>query len=276
MAAIQWFPGHMAKAQREIEEKIKLVDVVLELIDARIPRSSINPNFEKILKNKPRLIIMTKVKMADPAFNTKWKEYYQSQNCRILPVDSISGLNINKITVMLKDILHDKIQKDLSRGIKARAIKTMVIGIPNVGKSTLINTLVGKKMAQTANKPGVTKAQQWIRINKDLDLLDTPGVLWPKFEDQKVGVHLALTGAIKNELLHNDDLILYLLTFLKENYSGLISERYQVDEKFENIELLNEIMKKRGIKNDDYDRCYELIMNEFRSCKIGKITLDII
>ena len=214
MAAIQWFPGHMAKAQREIEEKIKLVDVVLELIDARIPRSSINPNFEKILKNKPRLIIMTKVKMADPMFNTKWKEYYQSKNCRILPVDSISGLNINKITVMLKDILHDKIQKDLSRGIKARAIKTMVIGIPNVGKSTLINTLVGKKMAQTANKPGVTKAQQWIRINKDLDLLDTPGVLWPKFDDQIIGYNLALTGAIRDDIVHKDDMTLYFIDFL--------------------------------------------------------------
>ena len=279
MAAIQWFPGHMAKAQREIEEKIKLVDVVLELIDARIPRSSINPNFEKILKNKPRLIIMTKVKMADPMFNTKWKEYYQSKNCRILPVDSISGLNINKITVMLKDILHDKIQKDLSRGIKARAIKTMVIGIPNVGKSTLINTLVGKKMAQTANKPGVTKAQQWIRINKDLDLLDTPGVLWPKFDDQIIGYNLALTGAIRDDIVHKDDMTLYFIDFLKKEYKNNFIERYSLEESVleDNIEILNFIAKKSGFVHNgriDYERVYELIINDFRSLKLGNITIE--
>ena len=279
MAAIQWFPGHMAKAQREIEEKIKLVDVVLELIDARIPRSSINPNFEKILKNKPRLIIMTKVKMADPMFNTKWKEYYQSKNCRILPVDSISGLNINKITVMLKDILHDKIQKDLNRGIKARAIKTMVIGIPNVGKSTLINTLVGKKMAQTANKPGVTKAQQWIRINKDLDLLDTPGVLWPKFDDQIIGYNLALTGAIRDDIVHKDDMTLYFIDFLKKEYKNNFIERYSLEESVleDNIEILNFIAKKSGFVHNgriDYERVYELIINDFRSLKLGNITIE--
>ena len=279
MAAIQWFPGHMAKAQREIEEKIKLVDVVLELIDARIPRSSINPNFEKILKNKPRLIIMTKVKMADPMFNTKWKEYYQSKNCRILPVDSISGLNINKITVMLKDILHDKIQKDLNRGIKARAIKTMVIGIPNVGKSTLINTLVGKKMAQTANKPGVTKAQQWIRINKDLDLLDTPGVLWPKFDDQIIGYNLALTGAIRDDMVHKDDMTLYFIDFLKKEYKNNFIERYSLEESVleDNIEILNFIAKKSGFVHNgriDYERVYELIINDFRSLKLGNITIE--
>ena len=218
MAAIQWFPGHMAKAQREIEEKLKLVDVVLELIDARIPFSSINPNFENLLKNKAKLIVMTKVKMADPIYNNKWKEYYEKNNCKIILVDSISGLNINKITGLLKEILKDKIEKDLKRGIKARAIKTMVIGIPNVGKSTLINTLVGKKMAQTANKPGVTKAQQWIRINKDLDLLDTPGVLWPKFDDVIIGYNLALTGAIRDDIVHKDDMTLYFIDFLKKEY----------------------------------------------------------
>ncbi len=279
MAQIQWFPGHMAKAQREIEEKIKLVDVVLELIDARIPASSINPNFENILKNKPKLVIMTKIKMADPVYNTKWKEYYNSKNCRMLLVDSISGLNINKITIMLRDILKDKIEKDLKRGIKARAIKTMVIGIPNVGKSTLINTLVGKKMAQTANKPGVTKSQQWIRINSELDLLDTPGVLWPKFDNIITGYNLALTGAIKDDIVHKDDMTLYFIDFLKSNYKDNFVKRYDLNEKVleDNIEILNHIAKKSGFTHNgriDYERVYELIINDFRSLKLGNITIE--
>lgn len=279
MAQIQWFPGHMAKAQREIEEKIKLVDVVLELIDARIPASSVNPNFESILKNKPKLVVMTKIKMADPVYNTKWKEYYNSKNCRMLLVDSISGLNINKITIMLRDILKDKIDKDLKRGIKARAIKTMVIGIPNVGKSTLINTLVGKKMAQTANKPGVTKSQQWIRINKDLDLLDTPGVLWPKFDNIITGYNLALTGAIKDDVVHKDDMTLYFIDFLKANYKDNFTKRYELNDDLleDNIEILNHIAKKSGFTHNgriDYERVYELIINDFRSLKLGNITIE--
>ena len=279
MAAIQWFPGHMAKAQREIEEKLKLVDVVLELIDARIPFSSINPNFENLLKNKAKLIVMTKVKMADPIYNNKWKEYYEKNNCKIILVDSISGLNINKITGLLKEILKDKIEKDLKRGIKARAIKTMVIGIPNVGKSTLINTLVGKKMAQTANKPGVTKAQQWIRINKDLDLLDTPGVLWPKFDDVIIGYNLALTGAIRDDIVHKDDMTLYFIDFLKKEYKENFVKRYDLNDEVleDNIEVLNYIARKSGFVHNgriDYERVYELIINDFRSLKLGCITIE--
>ena len=279
MAAIQWFPGHMAKAQREIEEKLKLVDVVLELIDARIPVSSINPVFENILKNKPKLIVMTKVKMADSLFNNKWKDYYEQKGYKIVLVDSISGLNVNKITLLLKDILKDKIEKDIKRGIKARSIKTMVIGIPNVGKSTLINTLVGKKMAQTANKPGVTKSQQWIRINKDLDLLDTPGVLWPKFDDLHVGYNLALTGAIRDDIVHKDDMTLYFIDFLKENYKSNFVSRYSLTEELldDNIEILNFIAKKNGFMHNgriDYERVYELIINDFRSLKLGNITIE--
>ena len=279
MAAIQWFPGHMAKAQREIEEKLKLVDVVLELIDARIPFSSINPNFENLLKNKAKLVVMTKVKMADPVYNNKWKEYYEKNNYKIILVDSISGLNTNKITGLLKEILKDKIEKDLKRGIKARAIKTMVIGIPNVGKSTLINTLVGKKMAQTANKPGVTKAQQWIRINKDLDLLDTPGVLWPKFDDIITGYNLALTGAIRDDIVHKDDMTLYFIDFLKKEYKENFMKRYELNEEVleDNIEILNYIARKSGFVHNgriDYERVYELIINDFRSLKLGCITIE--
>lgn len=273
---VQWYPGHMAKAKREIEEKIKLVDIVYELIDARIPYSSKNPMITSILKNKPHIIILTKKAMANNEMTKKWINHYQSQNSNVIAVDSLTMENVKKIETITLEVLKEKIEKDKARGLKKRAVRAMIVGIPNVGKSTLINKLVNKNVTITGNKPGVTKAQQWIRINQNLELLDTPGVLWPKFEDQKVGIHLALTGAIKNEILHNDDLVLYLLTFLKENYKGLLSQRFSIDEEKDNISILNEIMVKRGIQKEDYDRCYELIMNEFRSCKIGKITLDLI
>lgn len=273
---VQWYPGHMAKAKREIEEKIKLVDIVYELIDARIPYSSKNPMITSILKNKPHIIILTKKAMANNEMTKKWINHYQSQNSNVISVDSLTMENVKKIETITLEVLKEKIEKDKARGLKKRAVRAMIVGIPNVGKSTLINKLVNKNVTITGNKPGVTKAQQWIRINQNLELLDTPGVLWPKFEDQKVGIHLALTGAIKNEILHNDDLVLYLLTFLKENYKGLLSQRFSIDEEKDNISILNEIMVKRGIQKEDYDRCYELIMNEFRSCKIGKITLDLI
>ena len=273
---VQWYPGHMAKAKREIEEKIKLVDIVYELVDSRIPYSSKNPMMTEILKNKYHIVILTKTSMANRSMTQKWINYYSNIGSNVIAIDSLSMENVKKIETLTYEVLHDKIQKDLSRGLKKRAVKAMIVGIPNVGKSTLINKVVNKKVTITGNKPGVTKAQQWIRINQNLELLDTPGVLWPKFEDQKVGIHLALTGAIKSEILHIDDLVLYLLSFLKENYPGVITARYDVEEYEDNIEILNAIMKKRGIHKDDYDRCFELIMNEFRNCKIGKITLDLI
>ena len=274
--SINWYPGHMEKTKRKIREMIKLIDVVYELIDARIPYSSKNPMITSILKNKPHIIILTKSAMANKEMTKKWINYYQSQNSNVIAIDSLTMENVKKIETITLSVLQEKIERDKSRGLKKRAVRAMIVGIPNVGKSTLINKLVNKNVTITGNKPGVTKAQQWIRINQNLELLDTPGVLWPKFEDPKVGIHLALTGAIKNEILHNDDLILYLLTFLKENYKGLLNQRFSIDEESDNISILNDIMVKRGIQKEDYDRCYELIMNEFRSCKIGKITLDLI
>ncbi len=273
---IQWYPGHMAKAKREIEEKIKLVDIVYELIDARIPLSSKNPMITEILKNKPHLVILTKTTMANPQMTKKWEKYYLDLGVSVLAIDSLTGENVKRIEALSKEILKEKIEKNLARGLKPRPIRAMIVGIPNVGKSTLINKLVNKNVAVTGNKPGVTKAQQWIRINQNLELLDTPGVLWPKFDDQKIGIHLALTGAIKSELLHNDDLVLYMISFLKEYYPETLKNRYQIEEVDDNIEILESIMKKRGIHRDDYDRCYELMMNEFRTGKLGRITLDIL
>lgn len=274
---IQWYPGHMAKAKREIEEKLKFVDIVFELVDSRVPSSSRNPMINDILKNKPRLILLTKSIMSDDYYNNKFvNEINQSSNTKALLIDSISGLNINKIVTYCRTILKEKLEKEQARGMKPRAIKAMVIGIPNVGKSTLVNKLVGKKTAVVGNKPGVTKSLQWIRINKDLDLLDTPGVLWPKFEDQKVGYHLALTGAIKDDIIYKDDLILYFIDFLKENYPNALAY-YNVNKDMDNIEILNTIAKNKNLirnKEVEYERVYELILNDFRNIKLGRITLD--
>ncbi len=275
---INWFPGHMAKAKREIEEKLKFVDVVFELVDARIPLSSRNPMISEILKNKPHLILMTKATMADPVYNSKFEKnlIHNETLERVLLIDSISGLNTNKIVSMSKELLKEKLEKEKLKGMKERPLKAMVIGIPNVGKSTLINKLVGKKTALVGNRPGVTISQQWIRINKDLDLLDTPGVLWPKFETQEIGFNLALTGAIKDTVVYKDDMILYFLSFLKENYKDSL-KLYNVTSDTDNIEILNIIGKNKNFirnKEIEYERVYDLIINDFRNLKLGRITLD--
>lgn len=278
MQNVQWFPGHMAKAIREIEEKIKLVDIVLELIDARIPLSSFNPVIKDKLKNKPRLVIMNKSDMSDEAINIEWKNYFANNNIPCIFVNSKSGENIKKISVMCKDILKEKLDKEKAKGLKPRSIRTMVLGIPNVGKSTLINKLAGKSVANTGNTPGVTKAQQWIRINKDLDLLDTPGVLWPKFEDLKVGYNLALTGAIKDNVIRRDDMILYFLDFLRNScYSSFFEDRYEVSLNDDNLTVLENIAKNKVFYKGefvDYERIYDLILNDFRNLKLGHITLE--
>lgn len=275
---INWFPGHMAKAKREIEEKLKFVDVVFELVDARIPLSSHNPMISEILKNKPHLILMTKATMADPVYNSKFEKnlIHNETLERVLLIDSISGLNTNKIVSMSKELLKEKLEKEKLKGMKERPLKAMVIGIPNVGKSTLINKLVGKKTALVGNRPGVTISQQWIRINKDLDLLDTPGVLWPIFETQEIGFNLALTGAIKDTVVYKDDMILYFLSFLKENYKDSL-KLYNVTSDTDNIEILNIIGKNKNFirnKEIEYERVYDLIINDFRNLKLGRITLD--
>ena len=271
---IQWFPGHMAKARREIEEKLKVVDIALVLVDARIPISSQNPMAMEILKNKPQLMILTKSDMADNNMTKKWEKYFLNQGKKAISIDSISGLNVKKIETLAKEILKEKIERDLKRGMKMRPIRAIIVGIPNVGKSTLINKLAGKKVANVGNMPGVTKAQQWIRLNQNLELLDTPGVLWPKFDNKKIGIHLALTGAIKDEILPKEDLTFYLIDFLKENYPDLFEKRYNVSMNQDTVRIIEEVLQKRGNKKDEYEKGYDIILNDFKNARIGKITLD--
>lgn len=275
---IQWFPGHMAKAKKEIEESLRLVDIVYELLDARIPYSSKNPMISELLKNKPRLILLTKSDMADGVYTNKWQKYFMEQGFTSLTIDSISGLHINKIISLSQEILKDKFEKEKAKGLKPRPIRGMIVGIPNVGKSTLINRLVKKKATNVGNKPGITKAQQWVRLNANLELLDTPGVLWPKFEDQKVGMHLAITGAIRDEILKSTDLGYYLLDFLKANYEKNIFERYNLPMGLSNLEILKHIALIRGIseKEDVEEKASDVILNDFRNLRLGRITLDLL
>ena len=279
-STINWYPGHMNKAKNEIIEKLRIVDIALVLLDARIPFSSQNPMLFDILKQKPKLVLLTKCTMADANMTSKWVSHFESQGILALPIDSLTGFNIKKIESSCKTILKDKIAKDLSRGLKERAIRAMIVGIPNVGKSTLINKLVNKKVTQVGNKPGVTKAQQWIRINQSIDLLDTPGVLWPKFDDPIVGINLALTGAIKDEILRKDELSLHLINFLKENYFLSLNRYGIIDSDFNSpdfgIFALDKVLSSIGAKKDDYDRAYDAILNDFKNGRLGKITLDLI
>lgn len=273
---IQWFPGHMAKARREVSEKLKFVDIVFELVDARLPISSRNPMLDQLLQQKPRLILINKADLADPVQTKKWEHYFQAQGYLALAINAQDNQGVKAIVPTAKQVLKEKIARDKARGLKPRAIRAMVIGIPNVGKSTLMNRLVGKKIAQTGNKPGVTKGQQWLRFGTDLELLDTPGILWPKFEDPEIGKKLALTGAIKDQLIHLDDIALYGLDFFARYYPERIANRYQLKAEEEALlapDLLMKITEKRGY-NDNYDRGSELVVFDIRQGKLGRYTLD--
>ncbi|WP_028273110.1 ribosome biogenesis GTPase YlqF [Atopococcus tabaci] len=273
---IQWYPGHMAKAKREFQEKLKLVDVVLELVDARIPQSSRNPDLDSIIGDKPRVVILMKADLADPAQTEKWAAYFESQGVPTVSIDAQEGRDVQKVQQAAKKALTEQMKKRAEKGMKPRAIRAVIVGIPNVGKSTLINRMARKKVAQTGNKPGVTKAQQWIKYGKELELLDTPGILWPKFEDQEVGKCLALTGAIRDRLLYMDDIALYGMELLRKYYPGALAKRYRLDESEEELELpelLMRISEKRGFR-DDYDRAAEMLVFELRRGQLGRVTLD--
>lgn len=274
MAIIQWFPGHMSKARRQVQENIKHVDFVTILVDARLPLSSQNPMLTKIVGDKPKLMILNKADLADKSRTQEWRHFYESQGIKTLAINSKEQSTVKKVTEAAKELMTDKIQKLRDRGIQKETLRTMIIGIPNAGKSTLMNRLAGKKIAVVGNKPGVTKGQQWLKSNKELEILDTPGILWPKFEDQLVGLKLALTGAIKDQLLPLDEVTIFGLNFFKENYPNRLEERFKgINLELEAPEIIIEMTRKLGFR-DDYDRFYNLFVKEVRDGKLGVFTLD--
>lgn len=275
MAIIQWFPGHMAKALRQVKENLKSVDIVLELVDARLPESSRNPQLAEVLQDKPSIIVLTKMDLADPTETKRWINYYESMGQPAIAVNSNSG-NLKIIEKKIKEILADKLQSRKEKGIQNQKLRAMCIGIPNVGKSTLLNHLVKKNVAQTGNRPGVTKAQQWLKAGKDLQLLDTPGILWPKFEDPLVGKKLALTGAIKDTLYAKDDVALYAVEHFIHTNPAALAQRYRLTQselEDTTVETLLAITRNMGFK-EDYDRASERLIFEIRKGKLGRYTLD--
>lgn len=279
MKQIQWFPGHMQKARRQIEEKLQIIDIVYELLDARIPESSKNPLLGDIIRNKPKLVILNKSDLADDSKTKQWIEAYKTAGIECIAINSLSGNILNKVYKKTQEILQPLVEKEKQRGMKPRAFRAMVIGIPNVGKSQFINNLAGKNKVKTGNMPGVTKTQSYIKTNSNLLLLDNPGVLWPKFENKTVGFNLALLGSIKDEILPLDEVALYGIEYLLNHYSNSIKERYKiVDESLTPLEILDLIGKKRGCLLSggviDYDRTINLFLYDVRNLKLGKLTLE--
>ncbi|HEN6546160.1 TPA: ribosome biogenesis GTPase YlqF [Streptococcus agalactiae] len=276
MATIQWFPGHMSKARRQVQENIKHVDFVTILVDARLPLSSQNPMLTKIVGDKPKLMILNKADLADPIRTKEWRDFYESQGLKTLAINSKEQSTVKKVTDIAKILMSDKIAKLRGRGIQKETLRTMIIGIPNAGKSTLMNRLAGKKIAVVGNKPGVTKGQQWLKSNKELEILDTPGILWPKFEDELVGLKLALTGAIKDQLLPMDEVTIFVLNYFKTYYPDRLKERFKsINLEDEAPEIIMALTQKLGYR-DDYDRFYNLFVKEVRDGKLGRYTLDIV
>lgn len=276
MATIQWFPGHMSKARRQVQENIKHVDFVTILVDARLPLSSQNPMLTKIVGDKPKLMILNKADLADPIRTKEWRDFYESQGLKTLAINSKEQSTVKKVTDIAKILMSDKIAKLRGRGIQKETLRTMIIGIPNAGKSTLMNRLAGKKIAVVGNKPGVTKGQQWLKSNKELEILDTPGILWPKFEDVLVGLKLALTGAIKDQLLPMDEVTIFGLNYFKTYYPDRLKERFKsINLEDEAPEIIMALTQKLGYR-DDYDRFYNLFVKEVRDGKLGRYTLDIV
>ncbi|MCR5254329.1 MAG: ribosome biogenesis GTPase YlqF [Acetatifactor sp.] len=276
---INWFPGHMTKAKRMMEENIKLIDLVIELVDARVPLSSRNPDIDKMAANKYRIVLLNKSDMADPRATSEWISYFEKQGCITAEINSKTGAGVKNIQSLVQAACKEKIEKNLKRGIKNRPIRAMIVGIPNVGKSTFINAFVGKAATKTGNKPGVTKGKQWIAKGKDLQLLDTPGILWPKFEDQEVGRRLAFIGSINDEIIYTDELACDLLEYLKKLYPDSLKDRYGIDSfDLTPVEILKEIaLVRKAIlkgKEPDINKAAGILIDDFRSGKLGRISLE--
>ena len=281
MANYQWYPGHMTKAKRMMQEDIKLIDLIIELVDARIPQSSRNPDIDELGKRKARIILLNKSDLADSQKNKQWMTYFNNKGLHVVEVNSKSGAGLKSIQGVVQEACKEKIERDRKRGILNRPVRAMVVGIPNVGKSTFINSFAGRACTKTGNKPGVTKGKQWIRLNKSLELLDTPGILWPKFEDQQVGLRLAMIGSINDEIIHLDELAYDLIHFLTKEYTGLLENRYQISsvEGKDDYEILKEICfsRKCFLKGEEPDimKAASIVVEDFRNGRLGRITLEL-
>lgn len=277
---IQWYPGHMTKTRRQIQADLKLVDLVAEIIDARIPISSRNPDIDEIVGDKPRLIILNRADQADPAMNKVWGEWFRKQGWWVMETNARDGKGVNQFSSAIKSALKDKIEQWKAKGLVGRPVRAMVVGVPNVGKSTFINQVAKKKSAKAGNKPGVTRGKQWVNVDPGLDLLDTPGILWPKFEDETTGMHLAFTGAVKDEIMDRETLACHLMEILGARYPQAITDRYKVEPKpgLAGWELLEACGRKRGFLISggevDTERMARVLLEEYRSGKLGNFTLE--
>ncbi len=279
---IQWYPGHMTKAKRMMQEDIKLIDIVIELLDARAPLSSKNPDIDALASGKSRMILLNKADMADVSKTVLWENYFRKQGFFVQSIDSRKNSGMKPVTDMIREACKEKIARDRKRGILNRPIRAMIVGIPNVGKSTFINSFAKKSCTKVGNKPGVTKGKQWIRIGKDVELLDTPGILWPKFEDQEVGIRLAFIGSINDEILTKSELALNFIQFLKNNYCNAIQDRYNIDidsQNYKDFEILSEIARARLCllkgNEPDLEKAANILLDDFRSGRLGRMTLEI-
>ena len=274
----QWYPGHMTKAMRQMKEDIKLIDLVIELLDARIPISSRNPDIDNLGKNKARLVLLNKSDLADEAQNNKWIQYFKDKGIIALKINSKNKQGIKDINNAVLTVCKEKIERDKRKGIKNRPVRAMVVGIPNVGKSTFINAYAGKNCAKTGNKPGVTKGKQWIRLGKNLELLDTPGVLWPKFDDQKIGLHLAFIGSMNDNNLDMAELAYQLIKEVSKTYPEAFLNRYGIVGDEDPLQVMYQVAEVRGCKlkgnKPDLDKTSSMIMDDFRRGKLGRITID--
>ncbi len=277
---IQWYPGHMTKTRRQMENDIRLVDAVCEILDARIPLSSRNTDIDLICKNTPRMIILNRIDMADPNITKQWSQWFREKGWMVLETDCKSRKGINQFAPAVRELLHDKIKRYAEKGQSGRTLRVMVVGIPNVGKSTFINQISGRKSAKAENRPGVTRGKQWITVDRGLELLDTPGILWPKFEDPDVGLQLAYTGAVKDNILDIETLAIHLMARLGKDYPNAIEARYKisVDGITDGLELLSMAGRKRGMLVSggevDTERMSRVLLEEFRSGKLGRFTME--